>query len=81
VLLADQQAGQPAWERLESFVSTSDGFRLAEIDLEMRGPGLFLGVRQAGAAEFRFADLLRDAPLLDEARDDARRWVFGDAGA
>jgi ATP-dependent DNA helicase RecG len=81
VLLADEQAGQPAWERLESFVSTSDGFRLAEIDLEMRGPGLFLGVRQAGAAEFRFADLLRDATLLDEARDDARRWVFGDAGA
>ncbi len=81
VLLADEEAGQPAWERLESFVSTSDGFRLAEIDLEMRGPGLFLGVRQAGAAEFRFADLLRDAELLDEARDDARRWVFGDAGA
>lgn len=81
VLLANDQAGQTAWERLESFVTTTDGFKLAEIDLAMRGPGLFLGVRQAGSAEFRFADLLRDAEVLELARADARRWVLGDAGA
>lgn len=80
VLLADDSAGQVAWDRLESFVSTTDGFKLAEIDLAMRGPGLFLGSRQAGAAEFRFADVLRDAEILDQARRDARRWVLGDAG-
>ena len=51
---------------------TNDGFRIAEADLELRGPGEFFGTRQSGLPEFRVADLLRDAALLEDARAEAR---------
>lgn len=78
VLLAGFELTDEARERLSSFTNTEDGFELAEIDLKMRGPGQFLGVRQAGMAEFRFGDLVRDADLLSAARRDARRDLFGE---
>lgn len=80
VLLAGYGLTPEARERLESFAQTDDGFELAEKDLELRGPGEFLGERQSGRAEFRFGDLLRDSELLEVARRDARRRVLGDAG-
>jgi ATP-dependent DNA helicase RecG len=49
-------------------VETSDGFEIARRDLEIRGPGEFLGARQSGAALLRFADLAEDGALLDWAR-------------
>ncbi len=58
--------------RLEVFAGTTDGFRIAEADLEIRGPGDLLGTRQAGLPSFRVADLRRDLPWLERARDDAR---------
>jgi ATP-dependent DNA helicase RecG len=51
--------------------STTDGFRIAEADLEIRGPGDFLGTRQAGLPEFRVASILRDGRILEEARREA----------
>lgn len=78
ILLADRNAHDEALERLVSFSNTDDGFELAEVDLKMRGPGLFLGKRQAGMAEFRFGDLERDKELLLQARQDARREVLGE---
>ncbi len=78
VVLASHQASADSLERLRAFESTEDGFRLAEIDLAMRGAGLFLGARQAGRSEFRFGDILKDSHLLEEARDFARRRVLGD---
>jgi ATP-dependent DNA helicase RecG len=51
--------------------STSDGFRIAEADLEIRGPGDFLGTRQAGMPDFRVADILRDGTILEQARQAA----------
>ena len=48
--------------------STCDGFRIAEADLEIRGPGDFLGTRQAGMPDFRVANILRDGSLLEKAR-------------
>jgi ATP-dependent DNA helicase RecG len=50
---------------------TGDGFKIAEADLEIRGPGEFLGTKQAGGLPFRMANLVRDRELLLEARDDA----------
>ena len=50
---------------------TNDGFEIARRDLEIRGPGEFLGARQSGAAMLRFADLVTDAALLDWARQAA----------
>jgi ATP-dependent DNA helicase RecG len=58
--------------RLAVFAGTTDGFRIAEADLEIRGPGDLLGTRQAGLPSFRVADIRRDLLWLERARDDAR---------
>ncbi|HPR43265.1 MAG TPA: helicase-related protein, partial [Ottowia sp.] len=60
--------GETARERLKAMAETADGFEIARRDLEIRGPGEFLGARQSGAALLRFADLQQDAPLLQWAR-------------
>jgi ATP-dependent DNA helicase RecG len=57
--------------RLEILEETNDGFKIAEADLEIRGPGEFLGTRQAGGLPFRIANLVRDRDWLLLARDDA----------
>ncbi|MCR5866208.1 ATP-dependent DNA helicase RecG [Aquincola sp. J276] len=57
--------------RLKAMASTNDGFEIARLDLEIRGPGEFMGARQSGDALLRFADLAQDAPLLAHARDAA----------
>lgn len=80
VLLSGYDITDDASERLSAFSTTEDGFLLAETDLRIRGPGQFLGSRQAGTAEFRFGDVLRHSHLLDQARHDARRLLLGDAG-
>jgi len=61
-----------AVERLEAMVSTTDGFELAERDLEIRGEGQLLGARQSGLSDLRFVRLRRDRELLERARDTAR---------
>ena len=61
--------GETARERLRAMVETNDGFEIARRDLEIRGPGEFLGARQSGAPLLRFADLSMDAPLLEWARE------------
>jgi ATP-dependent DNA helicase RecG len=64
VLLYQPPLGQLARERLNVMRETCDGFRIAEKDLELRGPGEVLGTRQTGQLAFRIADLARDAHLL-----------------
>jgi ATP-dependent DNA helicase RecG len=54
--------------RLEALVSTTDGFALAEADLDIRGSGQLLGTRQSGLTDLRFAHLRKDRPLLERAR-------------
>ena len=60
-------------ERLQTLVETQDGFRIAQRDLELRGPGEFFGVRQAGLPKFQVADIVRDRALLLRCRDAADR--------
>jgi ATP-dependent DNA helicase RecG len=57
---------------------TTDGFKIAEADLMIRGPGDFLGTKQSGLPQFRFANLIRDARILSEAREDAFNLVKKD---
>jgi ATP-dependent DNA helicase RecG len=64
--------------RIEAMTATNDGFRIAEVDLELRGPGDFFGTRQSGLPEFRVADLLRDGAMLEEARREAFALVQAD---
>ena len=65
--------GESARERLRAMAETNDGFEIARRDLEIRGPGEFLGARQSGAAMLRFADLATDGELLEWARTESKR--------
>ena len=69
------RVGEAARARLKAMVETGDGFEIARRDLEIRGPGEFLGARQSGAPLLRFADLTQDALLLDWARELAPRML------
>jgi ATP-dependent DNA helicase RecG len=64
-----------ARQRIQAMVSTTDGFRLAETDLQLRGPGEMAGTRQSGIPEFRVANLLIDSELLALAQKEAERWA------
>jgi ATP-dependent DNA helicase RecG len=67
-----------AGERLAVMEKENDGFKIAEADLRLRGPGELLGTRQSGLADFRLANLSRDARLLIEARKEALAWLAQD---
>jgi ATP-dependent DNA helicase RecG len=71
VLLYDTPLSDAAKARLKTMHETNDGFEIARRDLEIRGPGEFLGARQSGDALLRFADPLADAELLEQARSAA----------
>jgi len=72
LLLYQAPLGGIAKQRLMTMRSTTDGFEIARKDLEIRGPGEFLGARQAGLAMLRFADLETDQWLVDQARELAQ---------
>ena len=78
ILLTAGKLGEDAKRRVEAMEATNDGFRIAEVDLQLRGPGEFFGTRQSGLPEFRVADLLRDAALLEDARRDALAIIAAD---
>jgi len=65
---AKEELTESAHARLQALVDTTDGFELAEVDLELRGGGALLGTRQSGLSDLRFAHLRRDRDLLEQAR-------------
>ena len=75
ILMTGQQVTEQADARLNALVQTQDGFVLAELDLQQRGPGEFFGTRQTGLPEFRVANLLRDRALLELAKLEAERFA------
>jgi ATP-dependent DNA helicase RecG len=72
VLMYAAPLSQTARSRLQTMRETNDGFEIARRDLELRGPGEFLGARQSGAAMLRFADLEQDAWLIEPTRQAAQ---------
>jgi len=75
VLIHDDEPTEDGRARVDAVVQTSDGFKLAEKDLELRGPGEVIGARQAGLAPFRLASFPHDMDLLLMARRDAAVWI------
>lgn len=69
ILLTGNKLSHDARERLKIMVETNDGFKIAEKDLEIRGPGDIEGTRQSGALLFKLADIVNDRPILEAARD------------
>ncbi|MGB7573204.1 MAG: ATP-dependent DNA helicase RecG [Thermodesulfobacteriota bacterium] len=78
ILLAQYRSSEEAKARLRAMEKTTDGFKIAEEDLALRGPGEFFGVRQSGLPDFRVAHILRDTPILIEARKEAFRLIQED---
>ncbi len=71
ILMADYRRSEDARRRLKVMTETTDGFKIAEEDLALRGPGEFMGTRQSGMPPFRIANLVRDIGLLTQAREAA----------
>ncbi|MBS1984022.1 MAG: ATP-dependent DNA helicase RecG, partial [Bdellovibrionales bacterium] len=78
VLVGPDRPGPDVGERLQILERSEDGFDIAEKDLQLRGPGEFLGRRQSGLLGFRVAQLVRDVDLLEISRDEARRILESD---
>ncbi len=75
VLLTSEKQTSVARERLEIMEETSDGFRIAEKDLEIRGPGEVMGTRQSGLPVFRIGNIIRDIQILERARSEANQYL------
>ncbi|MFZ0774444.1 MAG: ATP-dependent DNA helicase RecG [Candidatus Sulfotelmatobacter sp.] len=77
ILMTGGKVTEEGERRLDAMVRTNDGFQIAELDLELRGPGEFFGTRQAGMPSFRVANLIRDRQLLELAKREAAAVVAG----
>lgn len=71
ILMTGGKVTEEGQRRLQAMVDTNDGFKIAELDLELRGPGEFFGTRQAGLPNFQVANIIRDAQLLEAAKREA----------
>jgi ATP-dependent DNA helicase RecG len=78
ILMSDGAHTDKARRRLQVMTETNDGFEIATADLDLRGEGDILGTRQSGMPEFRVADLIRDAAVLETARQDAMSLIRED---
>jgi ATP-dependent DNA helicase RecG len=77
ILMTGGKVTEEGERRLDAMVRTNDGFQIAELDLELRGPGEFFGTRQAGMPSFRVANLIRDRKLLELAKREAAAVMAG----
>jgi len=77
VLMTGGKVSEEGERRLDAMVRTSDGFQIAELDLELRGPGEFFGTRQAGMPSFLIANLIRDRQILEVAKREAAAVMTG----
>ncbi len=72
IVVTPKRVGEDARRRIKAFVSTTDGFKLAEVDLQIRGPGELYGTRQHGLPDFRIVDMVADHYVMAIARQDAK---------
>ena len=78
ILMSSSKISTNGIKRLETMVKTNDGFKIAEADLELRGPGNLMGTQQSGILKLKIADLVKDQELLKVARDEAKSLLIKD---
>ena len=78
ILMTGNKLSSDSRTRIETMVQTTDGFKIAEADMRLRGYGDLMGLRQSGVANLKIADLFKDAPILEEARRAAQDILFAD---
>ena len=78
ILIADDKLSDLTRERLNIMVETTDGFKISEVDMKLRGPGEFFGIRQSGELKFSAADLIKDKLIVEKARETAFKLVEAD---
>ncbi len=80
ILMTGAKLSQEGRRRIETMVQSNDGFRIAEVDLEIRGPGMIDSTQQSGLPQFKLADIVSDQPLLKTSREIAMRILEKDPG-
>jgi len=78
ILVPGQKVSEDGKFRLKKMIETTDGFKIAEADLQLRGPGDFLGTKQSGLPEFKVADIMEDRALLQKAKQEAEQLMRND---
>tara|TARA_B100000768_G_scaffold32345_1_gene30946 strand:+ start:6660 stop:8765 length:2106 start_codon:yes stop_codon:yes gene_type:complete len=78
ILMSKEKLSNEARTRIKTMCSTNDGFKIAEVDMNLRGPGNILGTQQSGLLNFKIADIIVDKEILDFARDDAKFLIKND---
>jgi ATP-dependent DNA helicase RecG len=81
ILLSGQKLSDDAKTRLQTMVETNDGFRIAEVDLRLRGPGDLMGTQQSGVLQMKIADIVQDQGILELARSAAFEVAAAEGGA
>jgi len=80
ILLTGNKLSDESYKRIQIMVSTTDGFKIAEQDLAMRGPGDMYGTKQSGILKFKLADIVLDGAILEETRKAAQQMILQDPG-
>ena len=80
ILMTGDKLSKDTLKRIETMVNSSDGFEIAEVDLQLRGPGDLMGTQQSGLLNLKIADLAKDSQLVILARDEARKILEEDPG-
>ncbi|MFT7114784.1 MAG: ATP-dependent DNA helicase RecG, partial [Candidatus Azotimanducaceae bacterium] len=78
IMMSSHKLSAEGKERLATMVRTNDGFEIADVDLKLRGPGDMMGTRQSGVLDLKIADLVKDARVLQVARDTAKEIIAAD---
>ena len=77
--MTSNKLSSDARKRIKTMISTNDGFKVAEVDMEIRGPGNLLGTQQSGLLNLKIANIITDKEILESAREDVKKIISIDS--